>query len=310
MSPASLVRAALPRLPAVRDLVRIYGLNAKSELSQNFILDKNVTDKILRSAKLPLEKALVVEVGPGPGLLTRSILDAGAERLQLADACTPGRVHIIHGDVLKTEHETVLAKAFASQEERGKLGVHLLGNLPFNIASPLLVSWLHAAEAKRGLFGLRSSAAAMTLMFQKEVAERIVAPPDTRERSRLSVMAQTICHTQITYEVPPTVFVPMPKVAASVVQLLPRTKPMLEHGKSWKPPYIYHEDLVRHVFTKRRKSMRHILRHVIKDNPDRADVLLQDAGVPSGNTRPAELATEAFCQLTELCYAEGIKVPR
>jgi dimethyladenosine transferase 1 len=218
MSPNHLIRNTLP---AVRDLVRIYGLEAKSQLSQNFILDKNVTDKIIRSARLPFQKSLVVEVGPGPGLLTRSILDAGVEHLvvvekdarflpsleQLKDACHPDhQIHIIHGDILTTKHEDII-QHFPNDIQH----VHIIGNLPFNIATPLLVKWLHNIESKDGLFKIAPWT--MTLMFQKEVAERITATPHTSQRSRLSIMSQTVCDTRITYRVPPTVFVPQPKVS-------------------------------------------------------------------------------------------------
>ncbi|KAI9595976.1 S-adenosyl-L-methionine-dependent methyltransferase [Syncephalis fuscata] len=254
MTSARVVRS-LPPLPAVRDLVRIYGLRAKSELSQNFILDKNVTDKILSSAELNFKDALVVEVGPGPGLLTRSILDAGAERLvQLADACSPGRLQILSGDALNTSHTDILKLAYPNQADQAACrSVHLLGNLPFNIASPLLVSWLRASYNRTGLFGIATDWS-MTLMFQKEVAQRIVANPGTRNRGRLSIMAQTASQARLTYVVPSSVFVPRPKVDACVVQLTPSNN-LLIHA-----PYEYLEDLVRYIFTKRRKTMRHIMR--------------------------------------------------
>ncbi|KAI8049027.1 S-adenosyl-L-methionine-dependent methyltransferase [Syncephalis plumigaleata] len=326
------MKRALPSLPAVRDLVRIYGLRAKSELSQNFILDKNVTDKILSSAKLDFEDALVVEVGPGPGLLTRSILDAGAERVvviekdtrflpslkQLADACSPGRLQILSGDALQTTHASILSTAFPNSEEQATCRrVHLLGNLPFNIASPLLISWLRSAYTHTGLFGLTSSSSSdsithhndlipwtMTLMFQKEVAERIVASAGSSTRSRLSVMTQTASDARITYNVPANVFVPKPKVDAAVVQLRP-TMPLLIHA-----PFIYLEDLVRYTFTKRRKTMRHIMRHLIKDANSMVDEMLNDLdGEDVSNKRPQELSVEAFCQLADRCYAVDISIP-
>ncbi|KAK9761652.1 hypothetical protein K7432_013289, partial [Basidiobolus ranarum] len=140
----------LPPLPAVRDLIKIYGLSARQQLSQNFILDRNVTDKIIKTANIDLNKSLVVEVGPGPGLLTRSILGAGAKNVvvvekddrflptlnQLSDA-TDNRLRVIQGDMLTLDHNEILKTAgITSGDTTSISNVHLVGNLPFNIASP------------------------------------------------------------------------------------------------------------------------------------------------------------------------------
>ncbi|RUS22537.1 mitochondrial dimethyladenosine transferase 1, partial [Endogone sp. FLAS-F59071] len=221
----------LPRLPAVRDLVKMYGLSARSQLGQNFILDKNITDKITASAGVSYADALVVEVGPGPGLLTRSILETGVKNVvaverdvrflptltQLAEA-SEDKLKILSGDILKIPHSDILnaARIFTSPSMSSTStinssdNIHIIGNLPFNVASPLLLQFLHMQSRREGLFGVGN--VHMTLMFQEEVGQRLAANVGTKHRGRLSVMAQSLCDVRIVYEVPSSVFVPIPKV--------------------------------------------------------------------------------------------------
>ncbi|KAJ2324256.1 hypothetical protein GGI00_005383, partial [Coemansia sp. RSA 2681] len=182
----------LPKLPSIRDLIRIYNLRAKQQLSQNFLMDKNITDKIITLAGLELENSLCVEVGPGPGLLTRSILDKGARNVvavekdprfvptleQLQDA-SEGRFNVILGDMLEIDHQEIIQRGLGLESNADKHieafdHVHLVGNLPFSVATPLLVQWLHLLAAKQGIFS--SPHVTMSLMFQKEVGLRIIAP--------------------------------------------------------------------------------------------------------------------------------------
>lgn len=260
----SSIPSKLPRLPAVRDLVQLYGLKARSQLSQNFILDKNITDKIVRSSQTQYAPdSLVVEVGPGPGLLTRSLLDAGVQRLiavekdsrflpslhQLAEA-SDHRLTILHGDMLKVTPEDIQALLPAHTKPSS---LHIVGNLPFGIASPLLITWLRGIYGSSDLFSL-APPASLTLMFQKEVANRLVAPVRTPGRGRLSVMTQAICDPHISYKVPARIFVPSPDVDASIVHLVPSEQRLLQGS------YKHLEDLVRFCFSKRRKTLGHTLR--------------------------------------------------
>ncbi|KAI7883633.1 S-adenosyl-L-methionine-dependent methyltransferase [Lichtheimia hyalospora FSU 10163] len=299
----------LPRLPSVRELIKLYGLSARSQLGQNFILDKNITDKIVRTAHLSQQTPLVVEVGPGPGLLTRSILDTGVNRIaaiekderflptltQLAEA-SGGRLRIIHGNALEVSSSLhalapLLPKDFSSP-------LHIMGNLPFNVASPLLIQWLHQSAAHEGLFKLGD--VWMTLMFQKEVGERLAAPPSTEHRGRLSVMAQSLCSVNTVYQVPSTVFVPRPKVDAAVVQLKPLQTKLT--GETYKTL----EHVVRHYFTKRRKTVGHITKHLGKSLPQVAPLIPRIEELVDFKARPEDLSNEDFYQIACIFHNHGI----
>ncbi|KAI9136022.1 S-adenosyl-L-methionine-dependent methyltransferase [Paraphysoderma sedebokerense] len=263
---------SLPPLPSVNQLLKIYNLSAKQKLSQNFILDQNVTDKIVRlvaGSKKSLSDSLVVEVGPGPGLLTRSLLAAGATNVvaiekdprflptlnQLAEA-TDHRLKIIQGDVLQTSASKIFSAAHMSESSIDKMPIHIAGNLPFGISTVLLFQWLHNLAKRDGLFKY-SSNVDMVLMFQKEVAQRITASPQSPERSRLSVMTQSLCSASLEYIVPGKVFVPPPKVDAGVVKLIPLEKRLLDSNV----PYAVLETILRHAFNQRRKTIKNSLRY-------------------------------------------------
>lgn len=206
---------AIAGLPPLRDEIAAAGLRADKALGQNFLLDLNLLDRLVRAIPLA-EGDCVYEVGPGPGGLTRALLKAGAkvvaverdrraipilERLSIASG---GRLSIIEGDALKVD-----AAAAAGQ------GAHIAANLPYNIATPLLIGWLSADPWP----GWWSTA---TLMFQKEVADRIVARPGTPAYGRLSVLAQYRCDVRIVMNLPARAFTPPPKVDSAVVHLCPR----------------------------------------------------------------------------------------
>ncbi|KAL7749721.1 COPII coat GTPase [Sorochytrium milnesiophthora] len=290
--------ASLKRLPTVKDIIRIYGLRAQAELSQNFILDQNVTDKIaslVNRDRLPWDDSLVVEVGPGPGLLTRSLIQAGAKRMvvvekdarflptlqQLAEA-TGGEMKIIHGDVLKTPHEHILAAAGRMPKR-----IHIVGNLPFSVATPLLFSLLEHCFYRRGLFAGSPPPVDMTLMFQHEVAARITAPVSTPSRSRISVMAQAVCDVDYTYTVPAKVFVPKPKVDAGVVTFRPLVQSMLQDV-----PLEALETAARFAFSTRRKIVKNALSMHISEQDTVARLL--DASGIDGQLRAQDISTEAF----------------
>lgn len=193
----------LPPLPSTRDILKLYRLNAIKCLSQNFLMNQNITDKIVKKAG-KLAGSQVLEVGPGPGGLTQSILKKIPERLvvvekdqrfkptleMLADSFSAinGKMDIIYDDILKTNIESLLPMEKKRNWNDKPPDIFLIGNLPFNVSTHLIIKWLHAIAEQRGpwVFGRTK----MTLTFQKEVAERLVAQPLGKQRCRLSVMAQ------------------------------------------------------------------------------------------------------------------------
>ena len=220
-SPAPLAQDGLPPL---REIVATFGLDARKSLGQNFLFDLNLTGRIARAAG-PLDGVVVVEIGPGPGGLTRALLAQGAKKviaierderclaaLEQIGAHWPGRLEVIAGDALQQRPAD-----WAAQAEGAPL--RICANLPYNIATPLLVGWLETEPWPPPFERL-------TLMFQKEVAERIVATPEQRaDYGRLGVLANWRAQTRILFDVPPSAFTPPPKVTSSVVELIPRAKP-------------------------------------------------------------------------------------
>nr|WP_273546290.1 MULTISPECIES: 16S rRNA (adenine(1518)-N(6)/adenine(1519)-N(6))-dimethyltransferase RsmA [unclassified Xanthobacter] len=207
-------------MPPLRDVIRRHGLSAQKSLGQNFLLDLNLTGRIARASG-PLEDATVVEVGPGPGGLTRALLALGARRViaierdrrcldALAEVADhyPGRLQVIEGDALKVDVLPLLE----GQPAR------VVANLPYNVATLLLVGWLSSDPWPPWFTSL-------TLMFQKEVAERIVAAPGSKAYGRLAVLAGWRTTARIAFDVAPSAFVPPPKVTSSVVHLVPRASP-------------------------------------------------------------------------------------
>jgi 16S rRNA (adenine1518-N6/adenine1519-N6)-dimethyltransferase len=207
-------------LPPLRDVIRRYELSARKSLGQNFLLDLNLTGRIARAAG-PLNGVTVVEVGPGPGGLTRALLAEGArviaiERDARAVAALaevvehfPDRLTIISGDALAIDAAACVKGAPA----------RIVANLPYNIATALLVSWLTVEPWPPWYDRL-------VLMFQREVAERIVAPPGSKTYGRLSVLAGWRAQAKILFDIAPSAFVPPPKVTSSLVQLVPRAAPL------------------------------------------------------------------------------------
>jgi 16S rRNA (adenine1518-N6/adenine1519-N6)-dimethyltransferase len=239
---------ALEALPPLRDEIAAAGLRASKALGQNFLLDLNLLDRIVRSIGLgPGDR--VYEVGPGPGGLTRSLLKTGAEVvaverdsraipiLQRLAAASDGRLQVVEGDALTTD-----ARALAGE------GAHIAANLPYNIGTLLLTRWLTEAE---WLPWWRSA----TLMFQKEVAERLVATPGNEAYGRLSVLAQLRTDVRIETLLPARAFTPAPKVDSAVVRLVPKLpdEPF---------PLEVVERLTGAAFGQRRKMLRQSLKGV------------------------------------------------
>jgi 16S rRNA (adenine1518-N6/adenine1519-N6)-dimethyltransferase len=207
-------------LPPLREVMEQFDLNPRKSLGQNFLLDLNLTSRIARSAGR-LEGANILEIGPGPGGLTRAILkenpasltvierdDRCLAALEQISAQYPGKLHVIAGDAL-------LDQPVISPDRQTRI----IANLPYNIATPLLTGWLES-DPWPPFF------ASMTLMFQKEVADRIVAAPGSKPYGRLAVLAQWRCTTNLLFDIPPQAFTPPPKVTSSVVHLEPRETPL------------------------------------------------------------------------------------
>jgi 16S rRNA (adenine1518-N6/adenine1519-N6)-dimethyltransferase len=200
-------------LPPLRDSLAEHGLLAKKAFGQHFLLDLNITRKIARLAG-PLDGQTVIEVGPGPGGLTRALLEAGARVIavekdarflplleELAQA-SGGALTLVEGDALKVDEASLL----------GATSGHVVSNLPYNVGTPLLIKWLTRPWRPQS----------MTLMFQKEVADRIAAPAGAEAYGRLSVIAQAVCTARVVMDLPPRAFTPPPKVASAVVRLDPK----------------------------------------------------------------------------------------
>jgi 16S rRNA (adenine1518-N6/adenine1519-N6)-dimethyltransferase len=266
-----------PALPPLREVIARHGLAARRSLGQNFLLDLNLTARIARAAA-PLERVNVIEIGPGPGGLTRALLLAGAghviaiERdarcvaaLEELAAAFPGCLTIVAGDALEID-----PVALAPPPRK------IVANLPYNIATPLLLGWLRAAAAYESF----------TLMFQKEVAERLAAVPRSKAYGRLSVITQWTCEVRPLFDIPPQAFVPPPKVTSSVLRLTPRAAPLAPCERT---------DLERVVaagFGQRRKMLRQSLRSLDVD----IEALLEAAGA-AATARAEELSVEQFCAL-------------
>ena len=211
-------------LPPLREVVAAHGLAAKKSLGQNFLFDLNLTGRIARAAG-PLEGVAVVEVGPGPGGLTRALLAHGAKKviaIERDERCLaalaeiaerwPGRLQIIVGDALTVASETLIAAADDSP-------IRVCANLPYNVGTALLTNWLEAEPWPP--FYER-----LTLMFQREVALRIVATPVERaDYGRLAVLSGWRARARLLFDVPPAAFTPAPKVTSSVIELIPRERP-------------------------------------------------------------------------------------
>jgi 16S rRNA (adenine1518-N6/adenine1519-N6)-dimethyltransferase len=281
----------LDDLPPLREVIRRHALSARKSLGQNFLLDLNLTARIARAAG-PLEDVTVVEIGPGPGGLTRALLDAGARRViaverderalaALAEIAerAPGRLEIVAGDALK----------FDPRPHLGGAPARVVANLPYNIATPLLVSWL-ATEPWPPWYDR------LVLMFQREVADRIVAPPGGKQYGRLSVLAQWRAETRRLFDIKPSAFVPPPKVTSSLLELVPRTNPLPCDAGGL-------QQVTAAAFGQRRK----MLRQSLKSLGDEPLSLLASAGIEP-TARAEEIPIEGFVALANAFQAA--KIPR
>ena len=270
-------------LPPLRTLVDQTALDARKSLGQNFIFDLNLTQRIARTAA-PFTGS-VFEIGPGPGGLTRALFLEGASDVTAIEkdrrvisfldhlvAATNGQLKLIEADALTQP-----------VWEMGQAPRKIVANLPYNIATALLIGWLEHAHAF----------ASMTLMFQREVAMRLVAQPDEKAYGRLSVITQWLCEAELKFDIPPQAFVPPPKVTSSVVHLVPRSQPLFDCRK---------EDLeavTAIAFGQRRKMLRASFKKY------GGEAMLTKANIDP-SVRPQQLSIDAFCRLARYMHANQL----
>ena len=273
----------MEKLPPLKDVISRHQLRAKKSLGQNFLLDLNLTSKIARYAG-NLDQFDILEIGPGPGGLTRSLLNEGArkvvaiekdsrciEALEEIQATFPGRLKLLQGDALSTNASEHLADP-----------VRIIANLPYNIGTELLVRWLTSKTWP-------SFWQSMTLMFQKEVANRIVASPGSKGYGRLSVMSQWRCNTKIAFNVPATAFTPPPKIESALV-----------HFEALKEPKFpakveVLEFVVAKAFNQRRKMLRGALKGYFQNVEEG---LLSIGVLPT--KRAEDITVQEYCAMSQI----------
>ena len=262
-------------LPPVSEMMRESGLEPKKQFGQNFLFDLNLTSRIARNIP-DIKDTTVLEVGPGPGGLTRAILMSGAKKLiaiekdkttspilsKIIDAAD-GRLDVIYADALKADLSNIDKDGFA-----------ICSNLPYNVGTELLINWMHRIASGENIKSL-------TLMFQKEVAERIVAKVGDAQYGRLSVLCNLIADTKILFDVPNTAFVPRPKVHSAVVQIIPNKNKIKEIKDISKL-----EKLTAKLFGQRRK----MIRGIIKTN-------WEEYGL-TGTERAEEISPDVFLKIS------------
>lgn len=250
----------LPPLPSVRDLTKLYRLQARKQLAQNFLMDERLTNKIVRQAG-NLQNCQVMEVGPGPGGITRSIMrktpgriivvekdrrfQPTLEMLNEAFATVNGKMDIFYDDIMNFNFSNVFKEEDKRDWSDRSPKIHIIGNLPFNVSTPLIIRWLHDISERRGAWAM--GRVRMLLTFQKEVAERLVAPPSGEQRCRLSVMAQAWTKPRLRFIIPGRAFVPEPDVDVGVVSFEPLETPRTDHE------FKFFEKVNRHLFSFRQK---------------------------------------------------------
>ncbi|XP_018563538.1 dimethyladenosine transferase 1, mitochondrial [Anoplophora glabripennis] len=297
----------LPPLPTVRDLVKLYRLRALRQLSQNFLMDERLTDKIVKAAGR-INNHYVCEVGPGPGGITRSIIKRCPKKLivvekdprflptlhLLQEACKSyTEMNIEIQDIRNYNFEEGFKGVQAHNWFEAPPPIHLIGNLPFSVSTNLIIRWLKAVSEKNSAWSFGRSS--MTLTFQKEVAERMVAPVTDKQRCRLSVMCQFWCDVQYKFTIPGKAFVPKPKVDVAVVTLYPLKNPIIDL------PFKMVEKVVRNVFNMRQKfSIRGASRLFPEEIRDNLSLKLFRLADVEYSARPFELTNEEFARL---CYS-------
>ncbi|MBM3467822.1 MAG: 16S rRNA (adenine(1518)-N(6)/adenine(1519)-N(6))-dimethyltransferase RsmA [Alphaproteobacteria bacterium] len=238
-------------MPPLREVIARHGLIAQKRFGQNFLLDMNVTRRIVKSVG-NLADSVVFEVGPGPGGLTRALLEAGAKVvtiecdvrcikiLEELESYFPGKLRALEGDALELMPQSIIPTE----------NIKIVSNLPYNIGTALLIQWLYNLDR----------IVSLTLMFQKEVALRLFAKPRTKDYGRLSILTQWLCEGHRLFDLPPTVFIPAPKVTSSVVQLIPKPLDSVE-----KKLFSSISRVTQEAFGQRRKMIRSSLKSLFSE---------------------------------------------
>jgi 16S rRNA (adenine1518-N6/adenine1519-N6)-dimethyltransferase len=261
--------------------MRECGMQAKKQFGQNFLFDLNLTSRIARSVP-NIESIPVVEVGPGPAGLTRALLLAGAQKVVAVEmdkttepilsrvaSASVGRLTVVYGDALKTDFSQFGFDEYA-----------ICSNLPYNVGTELLIQWVHKIATGEPI-------KSMTLMFQREVAERIIARPNDDAYGRLSVLVQLVADAKILFNVPRTAFTPAPKVTSAIVQIIPNAEKIKALGDDIENV----EKLTAKLFGTRRKMIRGIM----------PDVDWESFGL-SGTERAENISPEKFCEMAKKIY--------
>lgn len=255
--------SALSNLPTLKTTIDAYGLSTKKSLGQHFLLDANIIRRVASYAG-DMKGVTAIEIGPGPGGLTRALLESEAPRVVVVEKderCLPilEELRRVTGERLTIVREDAMRHDLLQYPAPRKI----VSNLPYNVGTELLVGWLEQVA------GDSSAYASMTLMFQKEVAERISAAHGSKEYGRLSVFAQWLCEIRYDMELPPGAFSPPPKVSSAVITLIPRAKPLFPANKETL------EKLLAKAFGQRRKMLRSALKGIAPD----VEALLAKAGI-------------------------------
>lgn len=273
----------MDNLPPLKDIISKYEIRAKKSLGQNFLLDLNLTSKIARYAG-NLKQSDVLEIGPGPGGLTRSLLNEGARQvvsiekdnrciaaLEEIQSLFPGRLRLLQGDALSMNVTQYLTDP-----------IKIIANLPYNIGTELLVRWLNSKNWP-------SFWQSMTLMFQKEVANRIVARPGSKAYGRLSVMSQWRCNTKIAFNIPATAFTPPPKVESAVVHFEALNEPKF-------PAEV---DKLEFVVSKAFNQRRKMLRGALKGHFINVEEGLYSIGILP-TKRAENITVQEYCAMSQI----------
>ena len=271
-------RQKILTLPPLNSIVKEHQLSPRRSLGQNFIFDINLTRKIARAAK-PIDTGTVIEIGAGPGGLTRALLIEGASRV-IAVEKDRRAVQILKEleEIAGPRLEVICADALElSLHELAAPPLQIVANLPFNIATTLIFNWLESTPPP----------SAITIMIQKEVANRLCAIPGTNTYGKLSVMIKLLAETNYLFDVPPDAFIPKPKVTSSMVQILPRKNPLFNTNIHTL------EKVLATAFNQRRKMLRNSFRLF------GGTKLLERAGIDP-EERPENLTLESFCVLTKI----------
>jgi len=295
----------IPPLPTVNDLLRMYNIRAKKQFSQNFILDPRLLNRIAGRCG-NLQGRHVIEVGPGPGGITRSLLGLGATRvaviekdprfretLQYLNTACGNRLDIHIGDVLSFNMENLFSDKLRKSWNEEQEEVKLIGNLPFNVSTLLLVKWIKLMSEHSNLFSY--GRVPLVLTFQHEVAQRIIAPPNDLQRSRLSIVCQNWARCEYEFIIPGGAFLPKPEVDVGVVSIKPLVKPYIDL------PFPFVNKTITILLQGKKKNVRNTAANLF---PKRLELKLSDKMLELASIEPTRLPISLNMEeLNKLCHA-------